>query len=433
MHIGIVCPDYTGHLSPMSTLGRELVRRGHRVTLYSLPDAAPKPYVAEFGFVPLGEREFPAGALARFSEEMGRLRGLAAIRFMVRTYVREVDVLLRDLPPLLATAGLDGLLVDQVYGAANSVAERLDLPAVTVCNALALNTEPGVPPFMTAWPYHDSAAARLRNRLGYRVMDRVIGPVVELTNRRRVEWGLPRARGLNDGGSKLAQITQQPEFFDFPRRELPDCFHYTGPFHDSGSGEPASFPWELLDGRPLIYASMGTLQNRVPRTFEAIAAACAGLDAQLVIALGSRETAVPTGLPGDPVVVGYAPQLELLARASLVVTHAGINTALESLAHGVPMVALPVANDQPGVAARVRHLGVGEFIPAHRASAARLRAAIEKVRGNPAYRSRALEYRRRIAELDGTGRAADVVETALRTRRPVLRGEASTVADGGSR
>ncbi|AVT38554.1 glycosyl transferase family 1 [Plantactinospora sp. BB1] len=429
--IGIVCPDYTGHLSPMSTLGRELLRRGHQVTLFSLPDAAPKPYVGGFEFVPIGEREFPPGSLARFSEEQGRLSGLAAVRFIVRGYVREVEVLLRDLPPLLREHRVDALLVDQVYGAANTVAERLDIPVVTVCNAMALNAEPTVPPFMTAWPYRDSAPARLRNMLGYRVMDRVIAPVVKRINDRRAEWGMTPVRGLNDGLG-LAQITQQPAFFDFPRKELPGCFHYTGPFHDEESSEPVSFPWESLDERPLIYASMGTLQNRLPRIFEAIATACAGLDAQLVIGMGSHEVAPPTGLPGGPVVVPYAPQLELLARASLVVTHAGINTALESLTHGVPMVALPVTNDQPGVAARLKYLGVGEFVPVHRASAARLRVAIEKVRADPAYRTKARECQRRIAELDGLGRAADIAEEAFRTGRPVLRRTSSGVVDGGA-
>jgi zeaxanthin glucosyltransferase len=429
-HIGLVCPDYTGHLSPMSTLGRELARRGHRVTLVSLPDAGTRPYVAGFEFAPFGEREFPPGSLARFAEEQGRLAGLAAIRFIVRGYLREVEVLLRDLPPLLARRGMDALLVDQVYGAANTVAEKLDIPFVTICNALALNVEPAVPPFMTPWPYRASLLARARNVLGYRVMDSVIGPVVKLVNDRRAEWGMTPIGGLNDG-SDLAQIAQQPAFFDFPRRQLPDSFHYTGPFHDEGSSEPVSFPWELLDGRPLVYASMGTLQNRLPRIFHAIAAACAGLDAQLVISLGSREVALPAGLAGEPVVVPYAPQLELLKRASLVVTHAGINTVLESLAQGVPMVALPVANDQPGVAARLKYLGVGEFIPVGRAKASALRTAIDKVCGEPAYRANARKYQRQIAELDGLGRAADIVEEAFRTRRPVRRRDTSVRVDGG--
>ncbi|RIV39085.1 glycosyltransferase [Micromonospora radicis] len=431
-HIGLVVPDYTGHLSPMATLGRELLRRGHRVTLVSLPDAATKSFTARFGFAPIGEREFPVGSLARFAEEQGRRSGLAAIRFIVRGYVREVEVLLRDLPALVARHGLDALLVDQVYGAGNSVAEHLDIPVVNVCNALALNTEPGVPPFMTAWPYRPSLLARARNMLGDQVVAWVIRPVLQRINERRAEWGLPPVDGVNDG-SDLAQITQQPPFFDFPRSRLPDAFHYTGPFHDRDSTEPVPFPWEKLDDRPLIYASMGTLQNRLPRVFEVIAEAGAGRDTQLVISLGSTDAEPPTDLPGNPLVVRYAPQLDLLARAALVITHAGINTALESLAHGVPIVALPVGNDQPGVAARLKYLGVGEFIPVHKVTPARLRAAIDTVGGDPAYRAKAQHYQHRIAELDGVRRAADIAEEAFRTRRPVRRQELSETTEGGRR
>ena len=71
-----------------------------------------------------------------------------------------------------------------------------------------------------------------------------------------------------------------------------------------------------------------------------------------VISLGGGLDPVRLGqLPGDPIVVSYAPQLEVVKRAALVITHAGLNTVLESLAEGVPLVAIPLGNDQPGVAA----------------------------------------------------------------------------------
>lgn len=109
-----------------------------------------------------------------------------------------------------------------------------------------------------------------------------------------------------------------------------------------------------MTGQPLIYASLGTLQNRLQYVFQYIAQACVGLDAQLIISLGGgiSPESIPE-LPGSPLVVGYAPQLELLQKASLVITHAGLNTTIESLSHGVPMVAIPISLDQPGVAARI--------------------------------------------------------------------------------
>ena len=105
---------------------------------------------------------------------------------------------------------------------------------------------------------------------------------------------------------------------------------------------------------------MGTLQNQIRRVFEMIAEACRELPVQLVISLGGSDDADEYAhLPGNPITVGYAPQLELLQKASLCITHAGLNTALESIAHGVPMLAIPITNDQPGVAARIQHHGLG--------------------------------------------------------------------------
>ncbi len=61
--------------------------------------------------------------------------------------------------------------------------------------------------------------------------------------------------------SKLAWLTQTPKEFDFESSHWPTQFHYTGPFHDGFGRVESNFPWDRLTGEPLIYASMGTLQN----------------------------------------------------------------------------------------------------------------------------------------------------------------------------
>jgi MGT family glycosyltransferase len=163
----------------------------------------------------------------------------------------------------------------------------------------------------------------------------------------------------------------------------------------------------------LIYASMGTLQNRLGYVFHAIAQACRGLDADVVISLGGGTAPEQVGkLPGDPIVVPFAPQLELLAKASLTITHAGMNTALETLAHGVPAVAIPVGNDQPGVAARLKWSGAGEFLPLSQLRADRLRTLVERVLTDPRYRERAKELQRGFQASGGLKQAADIVERA---------------------
>jgi zeaxanthin glucosyltransferase len=345
-HFGIICPALMGHLNPMTTLGYELQRRGHRVTLFGILDARSSTLAAGLEFWAIGEAEFPAGASAASNSKLGELSGLAAFKQIVTMFQQSTTMLLDEAPQAIAAAGVEVLLVDQTSSGGSTVADFLNLPFITVCCALMLNLEVGIPPFNTTWSYSPAWWAELRNYLSYRLLTLVAQPIVKTVANRRQKWRLPRYIHPNDPNSKLAQICQQPAEFEFPRQHLPPSFHFTGPYSRPISREPASFPFEKLTGQPLIYASMGTLQNRQIGMFETIAQACARLDAQLVIALGggSNPESLPK-LPGSPLVVGYAPQLELLQKATLTITHAGMNTALESLSNGVPMVAIPIAND----------------------------------------------------------------------------------------
>jgi zeaxanthin glucosyltransferase len=421
MHIGLACPELSGHLNPMTTLGRELVRRGNRVTVVARPDGEAKAVAAGLGFAAIGATEFPRGAIAAQAAALGGMTTGKALLYTVEMMRLAAEVTLRDLPAVCRELGIDGLLVDQVNPAAGTTAEIERLPYVQVCNALALNRDAACPPAVLPWRYRPGVFGRLRNGVGNWFLFRVTAPVRDEINAHRVRHGLAPRVGRSVP-AYLAEIAQQPAFFDFPRARPEPRLHFTGPWHGGGGAE-IPFPWERLDGRPLVYASLGTLQNRLAGMFTAIAEAVAPLDAQLVISLGAADqdaASLAARCAGNPIVVPVAPQLALLDRATLAITHAGLNTALEALARGVPMVAIPITNDQPGVARRLEWLGVAELVLPRHSTAPRLRQAVERVLGDPGYRVRARERAAEIASLDGVGRAADIVEEAFRTKSPVL-------------
>ena len=139
------------------------------------------------------------------------------------------------------------------------------------------------------------------------------------------------------------------------------------------------------------------------------------------MSLGSHDQRIDLKLAGAAIVVPFAPQLELLRRAALTITHAGLNTALESLAQGVPMVAIPITNDQPGVASRLEWLGVARIVPPARLTAHRLRASVRTVLDEPYYRARARQWKLTLASIEGLGLAADIVESAIKGGQPVRR------------
>jgi zeaxanthin glucosyltransferase len=228
--------------------------------------------------------------------------------------------------------------------------------------------------------------------------------------------GLRSHRTPEDSFSRLAQISQLVRGFDLPRGHLPESFHYVGPYRRFTARERAdtSFPYDELDGRPIVFASLGTMQGNREPIWRIIAEACSDLDVQLVIALGQRGHAKEMGpMPGNPIVADYAPQVELLSRASLAILHGGLNGTLEALAAGVPIITVPITGDQFGVAARVVYSGTGKRQLLKELRPELLRSAIREVLLEPRYRERARHLQVEIAKTGGAAKAAEIIEQAI--------------------
>ena len=418
-HFGIISPPVSGHINPLSALGRELQARGHRVTYFQLCDLEQKIRGEGIEFCPIGHSEFPPGSLWKWIGDVGQRKGMAALRLTIHAVERTTMVVCREVPAAIRQAGVDALLVDQMEPAGGTVAEHLGLPFVSICNALAINRDPVTPPPFTPWHYRDQWWARLRNRVGYAVSDRLTRPITNVVADYRAKWHLPRHRSPDESFSRLAQICQMPREFDFPRTALPDNFHYVGPLRRAVP-QPIAFPWERLDVRSLVYASLGTLQNTREPVFRCFAEACRGFDVQLVISHGGGLTAEQAAnLPGQPLVVPYAPQVDLLARARLTITHAGLNTVLDSLTHGVPLVTVPITYEQPAIARRVEWTGSGRVVSLRSLTAPVLAAAVRRVLDDPAYQTAAQRVALGIGDAGGVSRAADVIERSIGAPSPL--------------
>ena len=415
---GAFCFPGTGHLNPMTALAHSLQRRGHEVVLFGIADTKAAVHAAGIDFYQIGAEDYPLGTLRKLDEQLAQLNGIAAFRFTLKRVRDSARMTLRDGPGAVRIANVEALLVDEAEFAGN-VAEHLGLPWISLALIPPLLRDDRFPPFWLGWAAGQGRLSRVRNRLAMHLLLRIAAPIFADVNQQRVAWGLKPYKRPEEQLSPLAQITQLPEVLEFDiQGEKPAGLHYTGPFVNA-EGRPAiDFPWSRLDGRPLIYASLGTLQNGSEAIFRTITDACAGLNAQVLISLGGGLDPESLGpLAGDPLVVHFAPQLEVLKRTALVITHAGLNTVLESLSEGVPLVAIPLGNDQPGVAARVKARGACVVISRHRVTATRLRKAIFLVLRDPVYRNAARMLQRAIQQLNGPERAADLIEEVLRLRK----------------
>jgi zeaxanthin glucosyltransferase len=415
-HFGILSFPATGHLHPLTALGRELLRRHHTVTVFQVADVQHLIHGAGLRFHQIGELDFPPGTLQVLNERLSRLHGPEAMEFVFERIHRNAKIVLRDASMRIRSEGIDALIVDQAEFAGGSIAEYLGLPFVTAILTLPLDLHPSFR-FCGLQPGMGESARQAASsfRLGL-----VQASILALINRHRQEWGLQPKTGLHACDSELAQIAQLPAGFDFPNRNTVSHFHYTGPFVDGAGRREISFPWSRLDSsRPLVFVSMGTLQNGIEWVFREVAKACAELPVQTVISLGGGlSSEVFRDLPGDPIVVNYAPQLELLNRADLTIFHGGLNTALECLVHGVPMIAVPITFDQPGVAARLHRIGAGRMIPIRELTVERLRLEVLEILTDPKYRANAKLLQKQASGLTGVRQAADIIERVLQRRRP---------------
>jgi zeaxanthin glucosyltransferase len=425
-HFAIIAPEAAGHMLSMGPLGKELVGRGHRVTIIGSDTAAP---LAEQLELPLhkvnvddisGSWNFPLWLASHLVGASSYVEMRDWLRWQAKAMLELVPRAIKDL-------GVDGVLVDHVASAGGTTAERAGVPFVTVCTALPWDEDSSVPPGFTTWANKDGRLARMRNRVGYAVWHWYVRPVLGVINRYRKRWNLPQFRRIDDAWSPLAQISQLCAEVDFSRPRRRDVFHYIGSLTANRKvNTDHGFPWDRLDGRPLVFASLGTVCDGCnAAVLRNILTACAGLDVQLVLALGkwNDEAAAVRDelgkLDGNALVVDFAPQLELLDRAALLITHAGVNTVLEAMSRGLPMVALPRSVDQQGMAARIAHAGVGLVGSFRRSSPEQIRGLVRQILADSAFRQRAERVQEAMLAAGGVVRAADIAEEALLTRGPV--------------
>jgi UDP:flavonoid glycosyltransferase YjiC (YdhE family) len=418
-----------GDIHPFVGLGRALKSRGHQVTLLSYPAFAGMVQAAGLDFVELPKPD--KQAFWRSQNPRGSRRWLnSALNPIVRPWRRlaRASTIVPMLQPVydsIASRFVPGRTVVVASGpalGARVAQDRLGVPLVTIHFApVALRSiyrTPIQPPLqLPSW------SPRWSRRLAYRLLDEwVLDPLLgQPVNALRSEVGLPP---LNRPVADWLHSPQQviglfPHWFAKPSPDWPMQTALTGfPLFDEAglAVMPPSLANFLRSGSAPILFTPGSAEQDGKRFFSAALQACQALKKRGLFLTRFKEQ-IPATLPADVCHVDYVPFSLLFPRCGAVVYHAGVGTAAQALAAGVPQVVVPRRHDQWDNARRLTDLGVARQISPRRFGAKPLIAALGQLVASESIKKRCRDLARRIAAADPLAETCRLIEQAIEGKR----------------
>jgi MGT family glycosyltransferase len=356
--------------------------------------------------IPEHDESVAERSLVRDFEARSKVAALAASRDnLVAAMARPVAA---DVLTILEHRPADVVAFDFLLFGALFAAEKAEVPAAMLIHTVYPFPAPGLPPYGMGWAPMGGPLGSAREVVVRLIFRQVYEqPLLPRFNEVRASLGLEPLRTFDELLQQVdrALVLTSPAF-DFPGR-LPANVEYVGPQFVPPALTPAwQSPWPADDDRPLVVVGLSTTHQAHELMLERIVAALATLPIRALVTTGG---ATLRSTPPDNVhVARFVPHAQVLPEAAAVVTHAGLGTVHAALAHGLPLVCLPIGRDQPDNAARVQWHGAGVRL-SPKSSPEVIRAAVVRVLGDPAFALSA----GRLAAAFAEQRPAELAQSAL--------------------
>lgn len=189
-------------------------------------------------------------------------------------------------------------------------------------------------------------------------------------------------------------------------------FVFVGPSFGSSQTLPVSFDGQVLEPAksPLLYISLGTIYNVQPDFYRLCFRAFGEREYRVIAALGKDVAEAELGTaPGNFVLRSSVPQVAVLQHTDVFVTHGGLNSIMEALYYGVPMVIIPQMPEQVITAKRLADLGLGVVLDKEALTPDVLRSAVQTLLDDPELRTRMKQAQKEVQASGGARRAADAI------------------------
>jgi len=417
------CWPFPGHLLPQLSIAAALRDRGHEVAFHT-GEGARRHVEAEgfelFAFDVVDDARVYADIRLL---ENGMRHGRPPARLLVRTFrswlVETIPAQVSDLRAIRREWPADVLVADLAMWGPIVVSWEADRIPVALSTIFMGPLIPG--PEAPPWGMGLAPPRTRRARAVTGAVERgtqVSGiPLRRRVDEIRARYGLPpMGCTVNEftGRLPLYLVPSVPEL-DYGRTDLPASVHYVGPCVWHPPDRPGTGAWldGLPAGRPWVHVTEGTLSYGDPFVLRAALRGLAGRPLEVIATTGPQRDLADLGLgPPAPNVhtTDWLSHSELLPRCDAVVTTGGAGTIIAALRAGVPLVVVPTTWDKPDNARRVVEAGVGVRLSARRCTPERLRAAVERVLGDPSYRAAAARIAQRLAGAPGPVGAAELLE-----------------------
>jgi UDP:flavonoid glycosyltransferase YjiC (YdhE family) len=377
-----------GHFHPLVPIAHAAAEAGHEVAFAT--QAPFVPTVERSGF-----RAFAAGMSQTVAEafpEVRTLTGRDEVLFMMsRIRPALARAVASDLLGVVADWQPELIVRERTEFGGCIVAERLGIPYAAV-EIIAAGTMQDLQATFSAG----------------------LAPVL-------AEHGLPPDPDLQIAERQAVVSPFPPSYRGAPIRTASTPWLSIRPTPFDQSGEERMPSWmEALPARPTVFMTLGTSPqfNARRRIFRAFIEGLADEPINLIVAVGRNNDPTSFGpMPANARIERYIPQTLVFPRCDLLVCHAGSGSVMAALTHGLPLVLVPIAADQPQNARRCADLGLARVLDEAKLDPNIARTAVLEALSNTSYRHQAEKLRKEIEALPGPEEAVAFLER-LASRSP---------------